>query len=179
MTTFIALLRGINVGGHRKLAMEPLRDLCREQGLADVRSYVNSGNLVFAANGMATAQEELLEAAIERHCGFKVDVMVRSAAEWSGYVRGNPFPELSATHPHLVMLLVPKQPLGGDAVAALHAKAVGEERVESVGEVLWIYYAQGSARTKLGNISAGRNPMTARNWRTVLKLNEMAGGSTD
>jgi uncharacterized protein (DUF1697 family) len=176
MTTFIALLRGINVGGNRMLSMPKLRELCIEAGLPDVRSYVNSGNLVFTAKGKAERQEEVIEAAIETHYGFKVDVIVRSAKDWAGYASGNPFPEASEQHPHLVSLLVPKQPLGDEVIAALRSKASGEERVEKVGEVVWIYYAQGAARSKIGVIP-GRIPVTARNWRTVLKLQEMASAN--
>ena len=174
MTTFIALLRGINVGGNRMVAMGELRDLCREAGLADVRSYVNSGNLVFTGTGKPEEQEKRIEAAIEKHYGFAVDVMVRNAHDWSAYVRGNPFPELAEKHPNFVMLLVPKQPLSADAVASLRDKAVGEERVEKVGDVVWIYYANGAGRSKLAAAKPGRIPVTARNWRTVLKLEEMA-----
>jgi uncharacterized protein (DUF1697 family) len=173
MTTFIALLRGINVGGNRMLAMAALRDLCQEAGLGNVRSYVNSGNLVFTGKGSTAALEKRLEAAIESHAGFPVDVMVRTAAQWSGYVHGNPFPELAEKHPNFVMLFVPKKPLGDDAVAKLREKASGGEQVEKVGEVLWIYFAQGSGRSKLAAQPAGPVAVTMRNWRTVQKLNEM------
>lgn len=159
--------------------MATLRDLCTQAGLGNVRSYVNSGNLVFTANGKAEAQEKRIEAAIEAHYGFAVDVMVRSAKDWSGYVRGNPFPELSEQYPARVMLLVPKQPLVSDAVAILREKAVGEERVERVGEVLWIYFGQGAGRSKLAVTSPGRVAVTARNWRTVLKLQDMASAASD
>jgi uncharacterized protein (DUF1697 family) len=174
MTTFIALLRGINVGGNRKLAMGALRDLCEQAGLTNVRSYVNSGNLVFDGTRSAAAQEKRLEAAIAKHAGFKVDVMARTAKQWSGYVRGNPFPELSAEHPNRVMLIVPKTPLGGDAVETLREKASGGERVEQAGEVVWVYFAEGAGRSKLAAQPPGRIMVTARNWRTVLKLDEMA-----
>jgi uncharacterized protein (DUF1697 family) len=173
VTTFIALLRAVNVG-NRKVAMGELRDLCQDAGLADVRTYVNSGNLVFTATGKPERLEKRIEAALEKHCGFTVEVMVRSAAEWSSYVRANPFPDLAVKHPNLVMLVVPKQPLGSEAVAALRERAVGEERVEAVGEVVWIYFAQGAGRSKLAAAKPGRIPITTRNWRTVLKLEEMA-----
>jgi len=174
MTTFIALLRGINVGGNRKLAMADLRDLCVASGLAGVRTYVNSGNVVFTATGAPAEQEARIEAAIEVHCGFKVDVMVRSATDWAGYVRGNPFPDLAEKQPNFVMLLVPKQPLSAGDVTRMRAKAVGGERVEAVGEVVWIYYANGSGRSKLAAANLVRTPITTRNWRTVLALDAMA-----
>jgi uncharacterized protein (DUF1697 family) len=174
MTAFIALLRGINVGGSRKVAMADLRTICEQAGLSDVRTYVNSGNLVFTGSGKAAAHEERIEAAIEAHYGFPVDVMVRSAKDWAGYVRGNPFPELAEAHPAKVMLLIAKRKLGADAVAALRRKAEGEERIEAVGEVLWIYFANGAGRSKLGAAKPDPIPVTTRNWRTVLKLEQMA-----
>jgi uncharacterized protein (DUF1697 family) len=174
VATFIALLRGINVGGHRKVAMGKLCELCTEAGLGDVRSYVNSGNLVFTATGNAEALEKRIEAAIAEHYGFDVDVMVRSARDWFGYVRGNPFTELSEKFPAKVMLSVPKRKLGADAVDILRRKAVGEEQVERVGDVIWLYFADGAGRSKLAVAAPGPVPVTTRNWRTVLKLEEMA-----
>jgi uncharacterized protein (DUF1697 family) len=174
MTVFIALLRGINVGGNRMLAMERLREICAEAGLGDVRSYVNSGNLVFTAGGKAEAQEKVIEAAIERHFGFKVDVMVRTAKEWSAYIAGNPLRDLADQHPTQVMLVVPKQPLSSQAVEALRAKALDDERVEAAGPVVWIYRAQPASRSKLAAAPPGDIPVTTRNWRTVLRLDEMA-----
>ena len=177
MTSFIALLRGVNVGGPRKVEMATLRKLCADIGLGDVRSYVNSGNLVFTADGKAQPHEKRIEAAIEKHYGFTVDVMVRSAKDWAGYIGGNPFPDLAEQHPAKLMIMVPKQPLGSDAVDILRAKAVGEERVERVGEVIWLYFADGAGRSKLAVTAPGKIPVTMRNWRTVLKLNEMAGAA--
>jgi uncharacterized protein (DUF1697 family) len=179
VTSFIALLRGVNVGGRRKVEMAALRRLCTDAGLGDVRSYVNSGNLVFTADGDAEPQEKLIEAAIEKHYDFTVDVMVRSAKDWAGYISGNPFPDLAEQHPAKVMIMVPKQPLGSDAVDILRAKAVGEEQVERVGEVIWLYFADGAGRSKLAVTAPGKIPVTTRNWRTVLKLNEMAGEASD
>jgi uncharacterized protein (DUF1697 family) len=174
MTIFIALLRGINVGGQRKVVMAQLRALCEGAGLGDVRSYVNSGNLVFTAQGKAEILEKRIEAAIQAHYGFAVDVMVRSAKDWSGYLRGNPFPEEAIKQPNLVMILVPKAKLAGDTIAKLRAKAIGGERIEQVGDVVWIYFAQGAGRSKLAGAMPGSIPVTMRNWRTVLKLDEMA-----
>lgn len=174
MPTFIALLRGINVGGHRKVAMAQLRTLCEEAGLGDVRTYVNSGNVVFTADGNAAAHEKRIEAAVEAHYGFSVDVIVRSGKDWSAYVRGNPFPEESDKHPNFVMLMVPKAKLGTEAIAKLRATATAEKRVEPVGGVVWLCFAHGAGRSKLGAVKPGSIPVTTRNWRTVLKLDEMA-----
>lgn len=178
MTTFIALLRGINVGGHRPVPMAELRVLCGELGLADAQTYIQSGNLVFAATGTARALEARLEQAIAGRFGFAVDVLVRGAAQWPGYVAGNPMPEAAEAQPNLVLLGLSKSPPRPDAVAALRERAAAGERVEAAGEALWFHFPQGSARTKLTPAAIDRavgSPVTTRNWRTVQKLAEMAG----
>lgn len=178
MTTFIALLRGINVGGHRPVPMAELRALCGEIGLADAQTYIQSGNLVFAARGQAAAIEGELEAAIERRFGFAVDVVVRPAARWSGYVADNPMLDVAEAQPNWTLLGLSKSPPRPDALAELRARAAAGERIEAAGEALWFHYPQGVARTKLTPALIDRvvgSPLTARNWRTVQKLAAMAG----
>jgi uncharacterized protein (DUF1697 family) len=178
MTCFIALLRGINVGGNRKIPMAELRELCGELGFEDVQSYIQSGNLVFTASGKADAVEARLEKAIEKRFGFAVDVIVRTAAQWPAYVKGNPLPEASEKEPQLVHLALSKSPPKKDAVAALRERATTGERIEAAGEAIWIHFAGGVARSKLSPTVFDRlvgSPVTARNWRTVQKLAELAG----
>lgn len=178
--TFIALLRGINVGGHNKVPMAELRGLCEELGWAEVRSYVQSGNLVFEAAGEPASLEAELERAIERTFELSIPVVVRAAADWPAYVAGNPFPGASESAPNAVMLALSKAPPKAGAVAGLLERAVNGERVERVGDALWIHYAGSSARSKLSPGLLDRlvgSPVTTRNWRTVLKLDELARGS--
>lgn len=170
---YIGLLRGINVGGHNRVPMAELRALCGQIGWTDVRSYVASGNLVFAADGAPADLETELEEAIERRFGLTVPVIVRPAAAWSGYAEGNPFPDASETEPQLVALVLSKAPPSEDAVERLRERAADGERVERVGDALWVHYRGGTARSKLSPDAMGRaagSPVTARNWRTVSKL---------
>jgi uncharacterized protein (DUF1697 family) len=181
MTTFIALLRGINVGGHRPVAMPRLRELCGEIGLADAQTYIQSGNLVFSATGKAPAIEAKLEKAIEGAFGFAVDVVVRSGTQWAEYVAGNPMPAAAETQPNLLLLGLSKSRPQGGAIAALRERAAAGEQVELVGEALWVFFPGGSGRSKLtpGQLDrAVGSPVTTRNWRTVVKLAEMAGVAT-
>src|SRR5262245_51232018 len=99
MSTFIGLLRGINVGGHNKVPMSELRSLCAELGWKNIQTYIQSGNLVFMASGAPAALETKLERAIEQRFGFKVSVLVRAAKDWPAYVKGNPFPQACETAP--------------------------------------------------------------------------------
>ncbi|MDT9599225.1 DUF1697 domain-containing protein [Sphingosinicella rhizophila] len=171
MARFVALLRGINVGGHRRLPMADLRRVAEGIGLADVRTYVASGNLVFASVKDARTLETLLEEAIAGHFGFAVDVIVRSAAQWQAYVASNPLPDESRAHPHLVMIAVGKGKPGKAEVDALRARASPREKVRVAGDAIWFFFGDGAGRSKLG--SAGKGGWTSRNWRTALKLREM------
>lgn len=178
MQTFIALLRGINVGGHRKIEMAALRALASELGYSGVQSYIQSGNLVFTSAGPSAAIEASLEQAIATRFGFPVEVLVRAAADWPALLRGNPFPAACAAEPNLVMMALAKRPPRPDAVPALRERATQGERIEAAGEALWFHYAGGVARSKLSPTLIDRlvgSPVTARNWRSVQKLAELAG----
>jgi uncharacterized protein (DUF1697 family) len=177
-TTFIALLRGINVGGHRIIPMADLRSLCVENGWGSVQSYVQSGNLVFSAAAPAADLETELEQLLEQRFGFSVPVIVRAAADWTSYVQSNPFPEASEQEPHRVMLALAKDTPNPDAVAGLRERASECERVALIDDGLWIHFGTGVGKTKLTPVLLDRlvgSPVTARNWRTVLKLGELAG----
>lgn len=168
----VALLRGINVGGHRKVPMARVRALAGELGLENPQTYVASGNLVFGSNEAAAALEAMLERAILARFGFGVDVLVRTAADWSGHVAANPFPEESRHSPSHVMLVIGREPPQAAALEALRARATGGERVEARGDTLWIWFANGAGRSRIGG-APGKGVWTSRNWRTVLAIEDM------
>ena len=172
MGKYVALLRGINVGGHRRVPMADLRALAETEGLADVRSHVASGNLVFESNEAAATIETRLEKAIAARFGFAVDVVVRSASAWAELADGNPFPRESAESPNHVMMTIGKRAIGDAEIAALRAKAAPDERVERSGEAVWIWFGSGAGRSKIGTMP-GKEIWTTRNWRTVKALEEM------
>jgi uncharacterized protein (DUF1697 family) len=175
MTTFIALLRGINVGGKNKIAMADLRQLCESLGYRDVQTYIQSGNVVFTGTD-AAAIESTLERAIAAHFGLAIPVIARTAQQWPGYLKCNPFLAVSQREPnHLLMGLSKSRPAQG-AVAALCERAARGELVEIAGDALWIFYAGGVARSKLSPALIDRvvgSSVTARNWRTVQQLAAM------
>ena len=168
----VALLRGINVGGHRKVPMADLRAVAEELGLEEPRTYVASGNLVFHSDDAPEAAEDRLEQAIEARFGFAVDVIVRSAEDWARYCASNPFPEESRRAPNLVMLVIGKRPPEEEALKALRARASPEEKVERRGGAIWIWFGNGAGRSKIGT-GPSRGVWTSRNWRTVQKLEEV------
>lgn len=175
MGAHVALLRGVNVGGHRKVPMAALRALAEGLGLANPRTYVASGNLVFESDERGATIEAMLEEALKERFGFHVDVIVRSAAQWAGYREGNPFPEESAEKPNLVMIALGKQAPRKADVEALRARAGPNERVAKVGDAVWIWFGDGAGRSKIGTGPA-KGVSTTRNWRTVVALDRMANG---
>lgn len=178
MSRYVALLRGINVGGRARLPMAELRDLVVALGWTGVETYIQSGNLVFTAAGRPPALERALEAAIAERFGMEIPVMIRKDLQWQSYLRANPFPEASASEPHLVLLALSKSVLASGAAKALLARAVDGERVQESGGALWIHFPGGSGRSRLSPGLIDRlagSPVTTRNWRTVVKLGELLG----
>jgi len=174
--TFVALLRGINITGRNRVPMSELRSVAEELGWSGVQTYIQSGNLVFRTAAPAASSEGELERAIERRFALAIPVIVRSATKWSRYVADNPFPEESLVAPNLVMLVLAKRPPEAAAVATLGERATGGERVIRAGDAVWINYPEGFGRSKLVPGVLDRaigSPVTTRNWRTVLKLQEL------
>ena len=180
MTTHIALLRGINVGGHKQISMADLRDLLTQLGLADVRSLLQSGNLVFGATGRTSTQlERLLETEADKRLALKTDFFVRTAKEWEGIVAHNPFRKEAARDPgHLVVMFL-KDPPSVTGVKALQSGITGREVVRAARKHLYIVYPDGIGRSRLTNAVIDQRlgtRGTGRNWNTVLKLAALAAG---
>ncbi|HYD36504.1 MAG TPA: DUF1697 domain-containing protein [Allosphingosinicella sp.] len=176
MARLIALLRAVNVGG-RKLPMAELRDLCVELGWKQVETYIQSGNLVFHAKGRSEALEARLEKAIKERFGLDVPAIVRTASQWADCLAANPFAEVARRAPNRLQLLVSKRPPAAGAAEKLTERAQAGERVEPAGGALWLHYPEGVGRSKLTPAlidKACGSPSTARNWRTAVKLREMA-----
>lgn len=178
MATFIALLRGINVGGKHKLPMALLREHMEQAGALCVRTYIQSGNVVFeSSTRQAKAITKRASASLEQAVGFAVPIIVRSETAWSKLIEDNPMPEAAHDDPKLVHALI--LDAAPTAAAARNFEPICDrgERVELVGDVVYVHYAQGSARSKLSVVTIGAalsRTGTARNWRTVLKLQAMA-----
>lgn len=172
---YVALLRAVNVGGC-KLPMAELREVCAELGWEKVETYIQSGNVVFVAAGKPEALETALEKAVAKRFGFERPVIVRSASQWADYAKGSPFPEAERDEPNRLMLGLSKAPPRADAPKLLEEKAAAGERVTLQGDALWVHYPDGAGTTKLTPAlfdKAAGSSVTQRNWRTVLKLNEM------
>ena len=170
----IALLRGVNVGGKRKVQAAALKAVANGLGLTNVQTYLQSGNLVFEGE---TSRAEL-EAALERALGFPVAVMVRSAEQWQSVIARNPYPlqaEADGSTVHVTFLGAEPSAAG---LAALRAVASGADEWTHDGWQLYLHTPEGLGRSKLNPDKLGVSA-TTRNWRTVLKLGELAGSANE
>ncbi len=180
-TTYVVLLRGINVGGHKQVAMADLRGLLTDLGFAEPRSLLQSGNLVFRSRARGSPPlERLLEKEAGKRLGLQIDFFVRTAAEWEAIIAQNPFPAEARRDPaHLAVMFLRDAP-DSDALRALKAAVPGPEKLRAGGRQLYVVYPNGFARTRLTHALIEkklRTRGTARNWNTVLKLGVLAGES--
>jgi len=177
LTTHVALLRAINVGGHKLVAMEDLRDFLAELGFADPRSLLQSGNLVFRSSRSGVGLERWLEAEAKTRLGLETNFFVRTAAEWEEIVTHNPFPREAERDPGHLLTLFLKDAPDPAAVKALQAAITGREVVRAWGRQTYIVYPDGVGRSKLTNALIEKKlgtRGTGRNWNTVLKLGAIA-----
>jgi len=180
-TTYAALLRGINVGGSRKVPMADLRTLMEGLGHDGVRSYLQSGQAVFTADhGDEESLAAELAAAIEKRFGFPVDVIVRDHAYLKAIVDDCPFPaaELEGRQLHVTYF---SAPVDADRFAEIDQAASLPEEFRLGDRALYLYVPDGLGRSKLAeHLSKPRLNKgviaTSRNWNTVVKLVEMTGG---
>ena len=181
MATFVALLRGINVGSARKVPMSALRELCVKRGLARPETYIQSGNLIVDAKADAEELRALLEGALKTQFGFAVDVIVRAASAWSKYVAANPFAGEAEVLPNKLHLYLSRDRLSS-AAKILEQSAQSGERIRVASGALWIDYGTngvgGSTLTPALIDKACGSPATGRNWNSVLKIQAMIKART-
>jgi len=172
MTTYVALLRGINVGGNKMVSMAALRETLTRRGFKDVKTLLQSGNVVFRATAQPPAKlEAQLEREIEKAFGMKVDFHVRTADEWQAIVDGNPFGAEAKRDPGRLLMTCFKAPLDRTAVKGAQAAITGPEVLHADGRHLYMVYPDGIGNSKAAVILGKKLPPgTARNWNTVLKL---------
>ena len=178
-STVIALLRGINVGGKNKLSMADLRSIAEEAGFGNASTYVQSGNVVLPSvpDGQVGRVAATLTAAIAERTGLTIPVITRTADEWRAIIDANPFPEAAADGTKLHVILLDGPP--SSKLKAFDAGPFAPEE-SSVGErEVYLSLPDGMGRSKLAVAMQRADHAksgTARNWRTVLALDEMAKG---
>jgi uncharacterized protein (DUF1697 family) len=178
----VALLRGINVGGHRLVPMAELRKIAEDAGLTAVATYIQSGNVVFTTTHSTERVAKSLEAGILARFGFAAEVIVRTKAQWRRALSTCPFAAAAAERPHLLHLCLSRRKPDPAVVKALMSLCSANEKIALVGDALWIDYAAGVARSKLSASVLDRavgSAVTARNWKTAQQLAVLLGRSTD
>lgn len=178
MPTYVALLRGINVGGHNRLAMADLRALLEGLGYADVRTVLQSGNAVFSTPTRSAATvEAAVEQAIESELGLPVRVLVRSAAQLATVVAADPFGDRATDGSRYVVAFL-EQPLTAAALSDLDPVAYAPEEFSVDGAHLYLWLPDGSQNSPLARAMTDKRLggfSTWRNWNTVRKLAGLTG----
>lgn len=166
MAKFAALLRAINVGGTGKLPMAELRSLCEVLGFEHVRTYIQSGNVVFTTTLSAARATAALEQALAERLGKPVGVFLRKAADLECVLADNPFPDAPTKR---VLVVFYDRPLPNGALSKVLTP--GGEQLSAHGKELYIRYPDGQGPSKLKVPAVERG--TARNLNTVAKLVEL------
>jgi uncharacterized protein (DUF1697 family) len=167
MGSFVALLRAVNVGGTGKLPMNDLKAICEQLGFTSVRTYIASGNVVFASGKSESAVKRAMEKALAAYAGKGVGVMVRSAAEMAQVAADNPFSKLA---PNRTMAIFLDEAPPKDALATVRGRK--DEQIKLGKREIYVHYGEGMAKSKLVIPAATRG--TARNMNTVAVLAKMA-----
>jgi uncharacterized protein (DUF1697 family) len=172
MSAFVALYRGINVGGKNSVKMESLRAMHEKLGHTNVQSYVQSGNVVFSAKSSAEANAQRMAAAFVKEFGFAAKVIVVDAKRWDEIVENNPYAKFAAQDPKLVHAAICDGEPSRKGLEALLEKTGGSETFAVGKGVLYLYAPDGFGTSKFaaGMEKASGVPITVRNWRTVASL---------
>lgn len=179
MTMRIALLRGVNVGGNRKVAMADLKAMVEALGFTDVKTLLASGNVVFEAGDRGDSElEALLEAEAERRLGLVTRFIVRGPMAWRAMMEANPMPDEAEREPSRFLVNVAREAVTADQLGAIRAVATPGEKVEAVDRCVYVFFGDGIADSKaalvFGRKSLGLTA-TGRNWNTVRKIAELIG----
>jgi uncharacterized protein (DUF1697 family) len=179
LTVYIAMLRGVNVGGNT-LRMDWLRNACEELGLRDVKTYVQSGNIVFTSRLGAAKLAQTLKAMVDAQTRLPVTVVVRSAAEFAEIVDGSPFLKqkgVDVAKLHVTFLGKAVKPAKA-ALERLDALAGSRDEYRLAGSEIYLHCPINYGETRLSNTAIEKVlgvGATTRNWKTVTTLQAMAG----
>lgn len=174
MPIFISLLRGINVGGNKKIKMADLRDLYQSLGFKDTKTLLQSGNAVFMTDiDDSSRVREMIEAGIQETFGFDVTIILRTPDELQAVIDKHPFTDEQVNDPAKISFVYLDSMPTHDAVDTLRDNNPGKEIIHAGGSQLYIFYEDGKGKSKLDNNRIERAlkvKATARNWNTTQKL---------
>jgi uncharacterized protein (DUF1697 family) len=179
METFIAILRGINVSGHKKMEMAGLKALFEKLRFKNVSTYIQSGNVIFnAAKVSADKHVKTIEQAISGEYGFEVPVIIRTLEEWKKIIAANPFlteADIDVEKLHVIFL---DHVAEKDKIDTIESLKYSPDRCKVIGKEVYLCCPAGYGNTKLTNTFFEKNlkaTATTRNWKTVNKLLALAG----
>jgi uncharacterized protein (DUF1697 family) len=175
MTRYALLLRGVNVGTKNSLPMAELRKMLEKVGCTDVKTYVQSGNAVFATKLGRAGLMKAAEHALEAYMGRPIATTLRTLQEMKLIVDGNPFGKVATTPAYLCVTFLSRAPSKSE-VSPLQAQDWKPELFKIAGSEIYTWHPNGQGRSPLA-AALGKLPfrgaITTRNWSTVLKLLEM------
>ena len=175
MTIYVALLRGINVGGKHSLPMQDLRDVLAALGCEDTKTYIQSGNAVFRSDDERGLLSSNIEAAVAEKFGFAPKVLVLTIDDYQSILAANPFPKAVDDAKSLHVSFLAEAPVDPD-LKSLHTLKSPTENYELLANAFYLHAPDGIGRSKLAaKVEKCLGvPVTGRNWRTATKLAELA-----
>lgn len=178
MAVIISMLRGVNLGPHKRVKMEELRGLYESLRLRDAQTYVQSGNVIFRTDERDLIRlGKRIESAIEKRFAFESDVMLRTAAELREVIARNPFAKRRGIEPSKLLITFLASDPGAEARQKILAMKVDPDEVRIDGREMYTYFPNGMARPKVSWVVIERVLKvsgTGRNWNSVTKMLEMA-----
>jgi uncharacterized protein (DUF1697 family) len=174
MTLYIALLRGINVGGHNMIKMVELKRVFEEMGLHKVKTYIQSGNVLFESEREAETLSRQMEEEIKREFGLTVPVVLRTAEELEKVIKDNPFSIDSLLEGESVQVAFLTDTPTQEGIHQLSTVNIGMDEYQIIDKDVYLFFRQSIRNSKLATqLPKLGVPATVRNWKTVLKLASM------
>jgi len=179
MPTYVAMLRGINIGPSKRVEMARLKKMFESLGFRNVRTYIQSGNVVFEGRGTAAAVAKKIEKGMMAEFGFSALIMMRTGEEMARAIANNPFVKEGQKNPGYVHVCFLAGIPAAEAVKKLHALGTKAEQVKCAGSEAYVYHVDGLGKAKVLNHGVLEKVLavkvTMRNWNTSSRLREMAG----
>jgi len=178
MKTYIALLRGINVSGQKKIKMADLKVSLEKLNFTDIVTYIQSGNLIFKSDLNSIAEvEKLIHDAILNDFGFDVPTLIKTPQEFINTIENNPFEKDTSKDPKLFYVVFLKEKPLSENIAVLKTYDYSPEEYILDDKIIYFYPANGAGKAKMNNNFFEKKlkvQATTRNWRTTLKLVELS-----
>lgn len=174
MTTYIILLRGINVGGQKKIPMAELRSILNAGGFESVSTYIQSGNIILQSSKRASEVEKSVDRLIQEKFGFAVSIQVKAKRDWQVIVDNNPFSKYSGNELYLKKLNVTflKEALAAEEIKKIKNESTQNEDCEFRPNCIYIWCGDGLRNSKMAELIVKNPHGTTRNWNTVSKIAE-------